>query len=374
MDKNILIGNGINIAFSKNDDYKNYSIIERLTRYLHTDRYNDVFNGSISSSELLDMLNALNDFFNNMLKGIAALRLAQTEDEMLTLVDISRRYHSKSKDLLNVGMEDYFFVMKMVFNKVGDEHTPLNALYDGLKYLFLDSIYNDGKIEELYKVMNKYGPELKKYNKIFTVNYDTNLDKLVDSKIYHLHGSFDVLDDTYKPETIIGYMAQQKENPPTVVKGKEYLYCNGIMGFSGQRKMDIINTYTNVNTALKTMVVRLSNPYDVEAHDKFSNLKVSTNATDQFVYKSICAKLEHPELICSEYPFEVFQSIQGELYILGMSPNNDSHLFNAINANSQITRVIYFSAGDEDTAAAQKVIKKPLQIRNVFKYWASIGI
>lgn len=91
MNKNILIGNGINIAFSQNDDYKNYAIIERLTRYLHTDRYDDVFEETITSAELLEMLNALNDFFNNMLKGIAALKLTQTDDELLTLVDISRR-------------------------------------------------------------------------------------------------------------------------------------------------------------------------------------------------------------------------------------------------------------------------------------------
>lgn len=373
MDKSILIGNGINIAFSQNDDYKNYAIIERLTRYLHTDRYDDVFEGTITSAELLEMLNALNDFFNSMLKGIAALKLTQTDDEFLTLIDISKRYHSKSKDLLSVGIEDYFFVMKMVFNKVGDEQTPINILYDGLKYLFLDSIYNDGKIEVLYTAMAPFGQELEKYSKVFTVNYDTNLDKLTSSKVYHLHGSFDVLDDTYKPETMIGYLAQAKEKPPTVVKGKEHLFCNAIMAFSGQRKLEIINTYSNGNKALDTMITRLNNPMDDEAKAKFESLKEATDKNNQFAYKSICAKQEHPELGYTEYPFGDFQSIQGELHIIGMSPNNDSHLFAAINDNPNITRVVYFSAGDEDTLAAQKVIKKPLQIRNVFKYWKSIG-
>lgn len=373
MDKSILIGNGINIAFSQNDDYKNYAIIERLTRYLHTDRYDDVFEGTITSAELLEMLNALNNFFNSMLKGIAALKLTQTDDEFLTLIDISKRYHSKSKDLLSVGIEDYFFVMKMVFNKVGDKQTPINILYDGLKYLFLDSIYNDGKIEVLYTAMAPFGQELEKYSKVFTVNYDTNLDKLTSSKVYHLHGSFDVLDDTYKPETMIGYLAQAKEKPPTVVKGKEHLFCNAIMAFSGQRKLEIINTYSNGNKALDTMITRLNNPMDDEAKAKFESLKEATDKNNQFAYKSICAKQEHPELGYTEYPFGDFQSIQGELHIIGMSPNNDSHLFAAINDNPNITRVVYFSAGDEDTLAAQKVIKKPLQIRNVFKYWKSIG-
>lgn len=373
MDKNILVGNGINIAFSRNDDYKNYAIIERLTRYLRTDRYDDVFHGSITSAELLELLNSLNEYFNKMLKGISALKLTQTNDELLTLVDISKRYHSKSKDLLSVGIEDYFFVMKMVFNKFGDEQTPINLLYDGLKYLFLDSIYNDGKIETLYTAMAPFGKELEKYSKIFTVNYDTNLDKLTKSKVYHLHGSFDVLDDTYKSDTIIGYIAQAKDNPPTVVMGKEHLFCNAVMAFSGQRKLEIINTYSNGNKALSTMITRLNDPVDREAKAKLENLKNATDENNQFAYKSICAKLEHPELGYTEYPFGDFQSIQGELHIIGMSPNNDSHLFTAINDNPNITRVVYFSAGDEDTLAAQKVIKKPLQIRNVFKYWKSIG-
>lgn len=373
MDKNILIGNGINIAFSKNDDYKNYAIIERLTRYLHTNRYDDVFKQSITSAELLEMLNALNDYFNNMLTGIMALKLTQTDDELQTLIDISKRYHSKSKDLLSVGIEDYFFVMKMVFNKYGDEQTPINLLYDGLKYLFLDAIYNDGKIETLYTKMTQFGQMLEKYNKIFTVNYDTNLDKLTDKKVYHLHGRFDVFDDTYKTNTIIGYVAQDKRNPPTVVKGKEHLFCNAIMAFSGQRKLEIINTYSNGNKALDTMIARLSNPMDVEAKVEFERLKNSTNKNDQFAYKSICAKQEHPELGYTEYPFSNLQNIQGELHIIGMSPNNDSHLFAAINNNPNIIHIVYFSASDEDTLAAQKVIKKPLQIRNVFKYWKSIG-
>lgn len=373
-EKNVLIGNGINIAFSKNDDYKNYSIIERLTKYLCTDRYNDVFQGSITSAELQGMLNKLNEFFNDMLKGIAALRLAQNEDELKTLVDIARRYHKKSKDLLSVGLEDYFFVMKMVFNKVGDEATPINSLYDGLKYLFLDAIFNDGKIENLYTTMQSYAYELGKYSRIFTVNYDTNLDKLTHRPVYHLHGSFNILDDTYCPETVIGYLAQNKPNPPTVIEAKKHLYCNAIMAFSGQRKMEIMDTYRNANIGLDNLVSRMSNPLDLEAQQKYEQLKTSTIANDIFAYHSITARLAHPELKNTEYPIDELKSAKGEFHIIGISPNNDSHLFGIINSNPNITKVMYFSASDEDTAAANKVITKPLKIRNVFKYWNKFGI
>lgn len=45
-----------------------------------------------------------------MLMGIGALRLTLSVDEMQTLIDISHRYHSHSKDLLSVGIEDYFLL------------------------------------------------------------------------------------------------------------------------------------------------------------------------------------------------------------------------------------------------------------------------
>jgi hypothetical protein len=374
MKKNILIGNGINIAFSKNDDYKNYSIIQRLSQYLTTDRYNDVFENTITSDELMNMLEEMNKFFNNMLKGISALKLTQNEEELKTLLDISKRYHNKSKDLVSVGIEDYFFVMKMIYNKFGDENTPVNSLYAGLKYLFLDAIYNDGKIENLYKEMDCFKPELAKYEKIFTLNYDTNIDKLTDKKVYHIHGSFDILDDTYIPETFGGFSALHRENPPRVIKGKEHLFCNAIMAYSGEKKKEIMDIYSNGNAAKDNILWRLNNPYDIKAKQDLERLKNSTDKTNKENYKHILTCLEHPELRSTEYPIKEFENIDGELHILGLSPNNDSHIFRAINNNSSISRVIYFSAGDEDTAAAQKNISKSVQIRNVFKYWKKLGI
>lgn len=374
MSKSILIGNGINIAFSKNDDYKNYAIIERFTKYLSTDRYDDVFNYSISASELGAMLNELNDFFQTRLMNITALRLAENEEEMKTLIDISQRYHSKSKDLLSVGIEDYFFVMKMVFNLCGDEETPLNALYDGLKYLFLDSIYNDGKIETLYQSMDKYAQELKKYDTILTVNYDNNLNKIADKPVYHLHGSYEVLDDTYIPETINGFLAQQKENPPIIIDTKKHLYCNGIMAYSGKRKKEIIDTYKNGNFALDNLLPRIKNKNDIEAQTKFLQLKNSTNEKEFETYKIFEAALKNPALRCTEYPLDKLLEISGELHILGMSPNNDSHIFDAINDNDKITKVVYFAAGNDDVVSAQKIIQKKIEIQNVFKYWEKLGI
>lgn len=374
IERNLLLGNGINIAFSGNDDYKNYRIIERLTKYLNTNRYDEVFQGSISSAELYEMLRQLNDGFQNMLKGVAALKWTENEDEMRTLVDIARRYNNKKQELSDIGIEDYFFVMKQFFNRVGDEATPINSLYDGLKYLFLDSIFNEGEIENLHLRMDCFAKELRKYSGIFTVNYDTNIDKLTSKPVYHLHGSFDVLDDTYRPDTIVGFIAQQKDKPPKIVDNMKHLFCNAIMGFSGKYKMDRINIYANGNMAMDNMITRLNNPLDIEAKQKYQQLERSSNPNGIFAFQSIQARLQYPELKNTEYPIKEFNSIRGELNIIGMSPNNDSHIFSLINDNPKITNVVYFSASDEDSLMAQKVIKKSVQIRNVFKYWKSLAI
>jgi hypothetical protein len=373
-ERNLLVGNGINIAASKNNDYKNFEIISRLTKNLETNRYDDVFNKSITSTELLIILHQLNDYFNKMLVGLHALKITQTDDEMVTLIDISRRYNSKNNDLISVGIEDYFFVMKMVFNQVGDEDTPLNALYDGLKHLFLDSIYNDGAIETLYTKLSPYSNELNKYKSIFTVNYDTNLDKLTQNTVYHLHGSFDMLDDTYRNDTILGYLADKNQTMSTVIETKSHLFCNAIMAFSGNKKLEIINTYSNSNVAMNEIINRLSDPLDFEAQQYFEKLKKSTKEKDIFAYQSIFAKLNNASLQNTEYPIDNLRNINGELDILGMSPNNDSHIFDIINSNVNLKNVVYYSASDEDSFAAQRIIKKPLQIRNVHKYWKSIGL
>lgn len=373
MNKSILIGNGINIAFSQNDDYKNFKIIERLTKYLDTERYSDVFNNSIESKEIKQLLEALNDFFKNMLRGLSALKLTEDEEEMRTLIDIARRYNQKPQELINVGIEDYFFVMKLVYNKVGDsEFTPINSLYDGLKMLFLDSIYNDGAIEELHSKMGCYSKELQRYNEIFTVNYDTNIDKLTDKEVHHLHGSFDVLDDTYRVETVNGLLASFKDSPPRIIETKSHLYCNAIMAYSGKRKKELMDLYSNANMALDNLVARLDDPNDIEAKEWFKKIEKSSEPKDRNMYISVKAKQANSNLRNTEYPINIFKNISGELHVLGMSPNNDSHIFEMINSNSNIKRVIYFSASSDDSTAAQAVIKHPLQIRNVHKYWESL--
>lgn len=228
-------------------------------------------------------------------------------------------------------MEDYFYALKWFNNGYPDGDEIIKLTFQGLKQLFLDSIYNDGKIEKLYINMQSFSRELEQFDSIFTVNYDTNLDKLSTQKVYHLHGSFAELDDTYRINTIVGKLAIKKKPTLGVIVGKEYLFCNAIMGYSGQYKYEQMLRYKKINESL--------NDKSLQVH---------------------------------EYPIDKFQSICGELHIIGMSPNNDSHIFSMINNNTNISKVVFYCVDNLSFEEAKKIITKPIVMRNVMKYWQSI--
>lgn len=371
--RNVLIGNGVNIAFSENDDYKNYKIIERLMSNLENNKYEPIFQNTIDSNELASILIGLNDVFKTKIDCITTLQWTDNEDELMTLLEIAKRYKGKSKEILDIGMEDYFFVLKLFNNSLGSNKADINDVFLGLKWLFLDSIYNDGKIENLYLKMNNYSKELLNYDNIFTLNYDTNIDKLVSEKsVYHLHGSFGILNDTYNPETILGRINQEKDNPATIINGFEHLFCNAVMGYSGSYKLDFIQTPAKGNIGIESMVSKLSNPINNEALAIYQQWKNSSNHSEIIHAKSIDVKIQNPQLKYTEYPINTFKSISGVLDIIGLSPNNDSHIFDMINKNPNIKKINYFGTNPADIAIIKDVISKPVEYRNVLKYWDKI--
>lgn len=341
VESNVLLGNGLNIEFSENNDYKNWAILQRMNANLSTPhRYDEVFAGKVSSDDMHDFLDNLNYWFKNKaLKGISALKLIQNEDEFKALLEMSKRYSGKNPSILEIGLEDYLLGLKLFNESYGKNAVPNDALFQGVRYLMLDTIYNDGFIEKIYTNMECFKPYLLQYKNIFTLNYDSNVDMIVEHPVFHLHGTFKVLHHEYRPNTFKGWaIIQTGKSLPAYIIGKEYLYCDAILGFSGMDKLNNISSYNSV--------------YE--------------NPISQVLLK------KHPELEQPKYPIERFKKIKGELHLIGVCPNNDSHIFHMINENPNITQVIYYSACDTDTLQIQKVIYKRVQIKNVFKYWEKV--
>lgn len=341
IERNVLFGNGINIEFSDSDEYKNYEIIKRMCSNIEQPgRYEDVFAGTISAEDMKGFMENLNVWFKTKaLKGIAALRWIENEDEMLALLEMSKRYKGKNPDVLEIGLEDYLLGLKLFNASYGEEALDFNLLYQGMAILMLDAIYNNGNIQEIYKNMDCFRKELSKYTNIFTLNYDTNIDELTDKPVYHLHGTFTTLHHEYRPETFKGWaILSSGKHLPKYIKTKEYLYCDAVLGFSGNNKIERINQYNSVyeNPLAETLLQ------------------------------------QHPELSSPKYPIDEFMNIEGELHLIGVCPNNDSHIFQMINENEKLKRIIYYSACKEDAERMQKKSNKPVTVVDVFKYWGKI--
>lgn len=341
MKRHVLIGNGVNIEFSGTDEYKNYAILDRMRNNLEErDRYTDVFAGKVTADDMAGFLDKLADWFKkHVLKGVDALKWTDNIDEILALVDMSKRYSKTDPDVLDIGMEDYLLALKLFNASFGDDALDFNSLYQGITTLFLDSIYNNGKIEDVYNNMGCWKSQLNEFDSVFTVNYDTNLDKIYNHPVFHLHGSFSTLNHEYRADTIKGWLILQtgKQLLP-YINGKEYLFCDAVFGFSGQDKLERINKYNF--------------PYYAPELEDFRNA--------------------HPELDCPAYPIREFCNIDGELDVIGLSPNNDSHIFNMINQNSKIQKVVYFSASDDDGNRMRSICEKPLEIADVHEYWSEV--
>ena len=118
MNKSILIGNGVNIQFSGNYEYKNWAILVRMKDNLsQSGRYTDRFNGTIDAGDLNDFLDRLHKWFTEKAtKGISSLRYLISEDDIRTFLDICKRCEETAPDALNMGMEDYLFILKL-FNE-----------------------------------------------------------------------------------------------------------------------------------------------------------------------------------------------------------------------------------------------------------------
>ena len=71
--------------------------------------------------------------------------------------------------------------------------------------------------------------------------------------------------------------------------------------------------------------------------------KFTDNEILKNMYDSIILKVNNEDLQFEEqYPINEFKSISGELKIIGLSPNNDTHIFEIVNNNGNLKEVIYY--------------------------------
>lgn len=327
MEKNLLVGNGINIQFGGLENYSNTAIMSRAIKNIKSGRYIALTEDSLTPKEQLENLEQLVKIVDNIKAG-GHTKYADGHFMLMELDRIKRTYPEKSK-IESVFLEDYFLAFETFNNrfkeKDGDEKSELyrKAMFNFLQQIMVDSIFNDGKINNVYK---SAPPGTKKFfegfTNIFTTNYDYNIENILGRTdlVFHLHGEFNQPSPKYNINSIY-YMNHKTECDNLIAKkvqGMDHVYSNAVMSWSWL--------------------------------DKYG-------------------ELIEPDTRKKE---ELFKSISGQVEILGLSPNNDEHLFLLLSQNPKVKSVVYYYINDTDRQEIPRHINKPITYKKATKLWKSL--
>lgn len=330
--RHLLLGNGIDIQFGGIACTSRY-IIKRIKFKALQDGYDKLFGYELTSKELLAILDGFVSETNSIIAGDYDV-YAVDDDTIQALEDFKDRYTEEINNPDDIMLEDWLFIVHMFFLKNIDLEENRISAVQGFERLLLDAIYNDGFVQNIHAQMNKQVKKfLRQYDNIFTLNYDNNIEVLTGKKVYHLHGDFSVLADSENENCAIGYLRHRRGE---TVFQKEYshCYCNALLNYSGRLKLRRIEECRKANDALERLYFEC-----IADTEKLQKLKdVETSA-----YEQVEAKISRPELsACSNYYYNEFAVLEGELHVIGMSPNNDAHIFDAILGNDKIKKVVFY--------------------------------
>ena len=353
--KTVLIGNGFNIQFSGRT-YTSELILQRMKARARTGVYDTLFENTITGTEIIRVLDGLVSEANRIIKGKLDEFIFGRE-EKVAIDDFKKRYSYVEKPE-EIMMEDWFLVAYMHSKEFADDEQTQNGIKVAFHRMFLDAIYNEGEVQELYKAMGKTTKKyLQGFDNIFTVNYDNNIEKLTNHEVYHLHGSFQELQPSENAEYVFGYMHKQK-GESVLVKGFEHCYCNALLEYSGDKKIQQADLFHRVIVQFEHAI----------ANRTYS---VISNDNEEFVSLAF----EHPELkVAPEYYFDNFRNIEDELDIIGLSPNNDNHILECIEKNEKLTHVCFYCYLEQEMKAVEKMKDNRIQAANVNDLWKKLGV
>lgn len=338
MSRSVLIGNGINIQFG-GFAYSSDFILKRIKYNSRLGKYDRLFNDKITGKEIEKAFKGFVDIANALIED-KYKGLTDDQDTVDAIKDFQDRYRDKVEQPHEIMLEDWLLLVK-VFFLINEDLMPqsLNAV-QGFEQLLLDAIYNDGKIQQIHLNMNRLTKKFfKGYENIFTLNYDNNIEVLTGRKVLHLHGDFKVLHNSENENTVQGYIRTQ-ERKTVWFPEMAHCFCNALLNYSGRLK------YKTAEDNHKAIVASEKFPEMIKQDPLFVEKAAKGNFE---IAKLIRTKIEHPELqMATEYYFYELKNIEGELDIIGMSPNNDAHIFDLIMENSKIRKIVFYYFNEKE--------------------------
>lgn len=237
MEKHLLLGNGVNIQFG-GAAYSSEFILKRIKYNSRLGKYDTLFGDRLSGKEIESVFEG----FVGIANGIIENEYKNITDDLYTneaIKDFQNRYIKRINLPHEVMLEDWILLVRVFFLINRDLMQNNDSVVQGFEQLLFDAIYNDGMIQEIYHNMNKKVKRfLNGFNKIFTLNYDNNIEQLTHKKVYHLHGDFSVLANSENEENVSGYI-RTKEGKTVWFPEMKHCYCNGLLNYSGRLKYQV---------------------------------------------------------------------------------------------------------------------------------------
>lgn len=352
--KSILIGNGININFG-GKAYTNDYIIKRIVFNARANKYDLLFDGGISGNEIASIFVGLATWANDISGGKYDAIIPDAEKPILE--DFKARYNWKLTHYYEVGLEDWLFILHVYFLQNADIADNWSSAKQGFERMMLDAIYNDGDIQEIHKVMGRPVKRwLLEFSNVFTLNYDNNIEDLIKRPVFHLHGDFRTLANSENPQTLMGYIRRTGGENVDIPHRFEHCFCDALFDYAGEHKYEIACAFEKGAEGLQSL----------EASG------IPTMFFPAPIEELLKVHKEHPELTFgSSYHFSEFRALAGELHIIGMSPNNDAHIFKLID-ESNIEKVVFYYFSDGEAKKGLPVHQK-VEYESAKELWKRLG-
>lgn len=373
--KNILVGNGINIQYD-NTNYAPRNIVLRMLLSFDDENYpcdyivdDPMLLKNYMGKLFLAAREAIDGKFDNY---------TNCTTERDGLKDFKQRYVDKKKSLriTDIGFEDYYLIHDLLCHKVRIFNPEQFTIRESLKMAYFHSIYNNGKLNLLYKQYDKgLITFLSSFDSIFTTNYDSNLESATGKEVYHIHGQFDRLSETYNPNSFRNTLSDNAIEGIPNEPQYQYLHSTALSTYCGDYKKYQLKENILANEAIEKMAHGYQTmevaKKDIDSWEHESN-QVLVNLGEAIKLKAANPNLHFQE----DYCIKEFQAITDELVILGLSPYNDCHLFEMIN-NASLTKCTFYYYEESECNRIKLLLskvnkEKNLQFKNVKEFWEGL--
>ena len=364
----LLVGNGINIQFGGRENLNKEIILRAIRNTKSEDFPKDII---VDDPELL--LSLLGYLFLEVRQILAHKydQFAFSSDEKAALGDFINRYDKReSLSIADIGFEDYYLIYDLFCYKNRIVNPEKYYIREALKVFFLHAIYNQGRVNEIYR---HFPCSLKRlfrsFDSIFTTNYDKNIETFAEVPVYYLHGAFHIRADVYNTDSLRNKLNDSPMRDYKVDEEHFYLYSNALTTYSGNSKLFSIKQGMHANEAIRKLAVAYQEDPDVKK--SVDEWEKDTNELVRKLAEAAKIKCVDPDLQFSEaYPIKEFEAIEGSLSIIGLSPNNDTHIFTMVNENSKIESIEYFYHSEAEIDQIKTLIlKHPIKYSDVHLLW-----